>query len=354
MESLVSDQVDAAVSKFASSYFKIDSGFSIDDESQLSDTLAKSNSRRWALILAGGDGTRLQGLTRIISGDDRPKQFCRVVGSRTLLEQTISRAARSVSPEQTIVALTHKHARYYDLDLADSRCLKLVQPSNRGTAAAIITGLFQIARKNPDAIVTILPSDHYYSDETAFTGALESALDISESKCRSVILLGAQPIGPETEFGWIELGSCDDRGVYAVRSFQEKPTPQAAERLFRSGALWNTFVAVGSVNAFLSLAFSTVADLAIALSGEVWEEPSRRSFHIPESMYSRIPATDFSKKVLSPAAPKLLAVHLKAMGWHDLGQPDRVVSVVRAREKKPPSWMYRWEEFMRTCIEPTS
>ena len=68
---------------------------------------------RWALILAGGDGQRLRSLTRIIAGDERPKQFCRIVGRQTLLEVTQTRIAHTVPPNRTLVVLTRAHERYY-------------------------------------------------------------------------------------------------------------------------------------------------------------------------------------------------------------------------------------------------
>jgi hypothetical protein len=70
-------------------------------------------SDRWALILAGGDGTRLLPLTREIAGDDRPRQFCAVVGDETLLDQTRGRVALSVGPEKTFFVLTRAHERFY-------------------------------------------------------------------------------------------------------------------------------------------------------------------------------------------------------------------------------------------------
>ena len=73
----------------------------------------KASDDRWAVILAGGDGTRLQSLTRSISGDDRPKQFCPIIGGRTLLDQTSRRVALSVAPEQTLTVLTRTHERFY-------------------------------------------------------------------------------------------------------------------------------------------------------------------------------------------------------------------------------------------------
>ena len=70
-------------------------------------------SERWAVILAGGDGTRLQSMTRNITGDDRPKQFVPVIGGSTLLDQTRSRVALSVSPGRTLFVVTEKHRRFY-------------------------------------------------------------------------------------------------------------------------------------------------------------------------------------------------------------------------------------------------
>src|SRR5215813_6689770 len=75
------------------------------------------NSRRterWAIILAGGDGTRLQSMTRTISGDNRPKQFVPVIGGQTLLDQTRSRVALSVLPSRTMFVVTEKHRPFYE------------------------------------------------------------------------------------------------------------------------------------------------------------------------------------------------------------------------------------------------
>src|SRR5215467_12942820 len=79
--------------------------------------MPNANSRRterWAIILAGGDGTRLQSMTRTISGDNRPKQFVPVIGGSTLLDQTRSRVALSVLPGRTMFIVTEKHHRFYE------------------------------------------------------------------------------------------------------------------------------------------------------------------------------------------------------------------------------------------------
>src|SRR6266446_10983601 len=75
--------------------------------------IEKGSNDRWAVILAGGDGTRLQSMTRTITGDDRPKQFVPVIGGSTLLDQTRSRVALSVLPGRTLFVVTDKHRRFY-------------------------------------------------------------------------------------------------------------------------------------------------------------------------------------------------------------------------------------------------
>src|ERR1700686_4792702 len=95
--------------------------------------------RPWAVILAGGDGTRLQPLTRLISHDDRPKQFCPIFWGRTLLAQTRARLAHAIAPERTVYAVVKAHEHFYKSELDDVKPSGIgVQPTNRGTTAAII------------------------------------------------------------------------------------------------------------------------------------------------------------------------------------------------------------------------
>src|SRR6185369_7721501 len=101
-------------------------------------------SERWAVILAGGDGTRLQSITRAITGDDRPKQFVPVIGGSTLLDQTRSRVALSVASARTLFVVTEKHRRFYQsLTRSVSQNLLLEQPANKGTAPAILYALLR-------------------------------------------------------------------------------------------------------------------------------------------------------------------------------------------------------------------
>jgi mannose-1-phosphate guanylyltransferase len=166
-----------------------------------------ARSRRWGVILAGGDGTRLRSLTRFICGDNRPKQFCPLFDECTLLGNTVRRAERSIPAAQTLFALTHAHRDFYADELDGFQSQRIVQPANKGTTPPILFSALSIAKMDEDALMAVLPSDHYYSDEAGFTAALESAFEIAAKHTESVVLLGAQPSDPEVEYGWIELGA---------------------------------------------------------------------------------------------------------------------------------------------------
>src|SRR5262249_17567064 len=111
-----------------------------------------------AVILAGGDGTRLKSLTRKIAGDERPKQFLSVVGRRTLIEETQERAALELDPKRTLYVVNRVHEPYYAPFLAGEPAAKLViQPRNRGTAPAILYSLLRIAAFDPNAVIGFFP-----------------------------------------------------------------------------------------------------------------------------------------------------------------------------------------------------
>jgi len=300
--------------------------------------------KRWGVILAGGDGTRLQRLTHLICGDDRPKQFCPLVGSETLLEQTRKRAERSILQEQILVPLAKNHRAFYLQEAGIRPSQRIIQPSNKGTAVPILYSLLSIEQNDKDAIVAMLPCDHYYSDEAGFTTALESAFDSAARRPDSVVLLGASPQGPEVEYGWIELGESAGARLNEVRRFCEKPTVHVARELIERGSLWNTFVMVGHVRGFLEMVNGAPGSSVREAVEELRTSPlwAGAEVHIPDSLYERLRPVDFSREVLSLQASRLAALRLAGTGWSDLGQPERVVAVLRETGVEP-WWMREWQ-----------
>ncbi len=291
---------------------------------------AKSLNRA-AIILAGGDGTRLRSLTRRISGAEVPKQFCPILGSETLWERTRGRASLSVAPRATVSVLTRSHEPFYEplrCNLpADSL---IVQPDNRGTAPAILYALLKLAARWREASVAVLPSDHFVSDEREFMRHVDRAFDAIESRPASVVLLGIAPAAPECGYGWIEPGELMVRRapLFRVRRFWEKPRVEVATRLLRGGCLWNSFVMVARVPTLLGMIEAGVPDLFAAFAAVrsalgTESEPGRI-----DELYARIRPYNFSHEVLERQPERLAVLPVHGIEWSDLGEPQRVIGVL--------------------------
>lgn len=289
----------------------------------------------WAVVLAGGDGARLQSLTRFISGDARPKQFCPIFGDRTLLGETRARLEKIIPRERTMFVLQDAHQSFYERELSDADPrLLLSQPGNKGTAAAIACAVASILEINEQATIAFFPSDHHYDKDAPFLAAVRHAVQVSERNRRYVTLIGVQAYSPEVEYGWIEPDS--DWGEFSrVRRFWEKPSTSRAAELLSHGCLWNTFVMTGKARAFADLLSATEPRLmesaaAIVRAGGLAEPFARRIF-------SAIPPTDFSNRILSQATDRLLVLPLRGVRWNDLGKPERVMETL-AEAGIHPRW----------------
>jgi mannose-1-phosphate guanylyltransferase len=295
-------------------------------------------SHRWGVILAGGDGKRLLPLTRRITGDDRPKQFCALTGGETLLKQTRRRVARMVSGLQTLLLLTRTHQDYYTDELTDvpSSCL-LIQPYNHGTAPAIAYGLTRLQQMDPKGVVAFFPSDHHFGNDEALVEHIDSAFAQAELHPARVILLGIEPESPEEAYGWIEpglpLAGDSPNGISEVSGFWEKPSRLIASRLMRRGCLWNSFVMVGTVGAFINVMRQTLPNLLARFESiSVGADPGMEEEAL-DSLYLKVPATNFSDEVLAARLSNLAVMRASGLGWSDLGEPERVFSTLRLKRR---------------------
>jgi mannose-1-phosphate guanylyltransferase len=291
--------------------------------------------QRWAVILAGGDGNRLKPLTRAIAGDDRPKQFCRIIGDETLLEQTLRRVELLLNPAQTLTVVTRTHERFYKNYSNDHpNNGLLVQPENKGTAPAILLSLIRIAQLSPEAVVAFFPSDHHFTNEARFMSDVALGFDFVEAHASMITLLGIKPDRCEVEYGWIQpvIASSQrrDQRFLRVRRFWEKPAQKVAQSLMSRGSLWNTFVMVGHVEAFLKIILGTLPNLYRTFSAAAEVVGSKSDDQLLTDLYSGLTAANFSHEVLTRQSANLSVLKLSDVGWTDLGEPIRVASTFRS------------------------
>ncbi len=205
--------------------------------------LNEKDQSRYAIILAGGDGSRLSEVTRRITGDVTPKQFCPVIGNTSLLEQTRLRVSLAVDEDRILTVLTRSHERHYR-DLLRGTLPEenlVIQPENRGTAPAILYALLRLSKFARDACVASFPSDHFVSDDREFMRHVDLAFDAVGTQPEMTVLLGITPHAAESGYGWIEPGELVLRHspLFRVRRFWEKPRSDIAAELMRAGCMWN-------------------------------------------------------------------------------------------------------------------
>jgi len=288
-----------------------------------------------AIILAGGDGTRLLPFTRTIAGFDLPKQFCPILGKETLLEQTWRRVTLSISPEQTVTVLTRAHEPFYSPLTADLPSENLViQPANRGTAVAILFGLMRLIDLRPISTVAIFPSDHYVSSDHIFMHHVDAAISAVSTLPSKVVLLGIPADRPESDYGWIEPAEQLSQPIHGVepifriRRFWEKPPPQLAADLWSRGMLWNSFVVVAQVSALIDVFAKMIPRLYLSFSQIRAMLNTSAETDVIDKLFSDLPSLSFSEVILAGCPSELSVLPTTGVEWNDLGEPSRVMATL--------------------------
>ncbi len=297
----------------------------------------------WAVVLAGGEGTRLQGFVRQALGCERPKQFCSIIGSRSMLRHTWDRVLRVVDPDRIVTVITAGQEHYIEEEGRHGvPGTILVQPANRGTAPGLLLPLLWIARRAPGAFVAVSPADHFVWEEERFAQYVRDVLGAAQNWPARLALLGVEADGPDGSYGWIApgqpLAGDAHAELYALRRFWEKPDPQTAAHLFACGHLWNTLVLAGRLETYLGLAAAWMPQVLGPLRAA--EHSLDLPAHGPalDEAYGRIRPTNLSEALLARCPEGLMVLAARGVCWSDWGDPDRIVRTLR-RLDRHPSWL---------------
>jgi mannose-1-phosphate guanylyltransferase len=296
------------------------------------------NRDLWIVVLAGGEGTRLEPLTRALYGEPLPKQFAVIAGERSLLQQTVERALELAPAGRILIVVSAHHEATARAQLAPYPGVELVvQPKNLDTAPGMLLPLALIRARDPHARVVFLPSDHHVAD----AGPLLTAIACSATGpiANRLTLIGVQPDQPEVDYGWIVRGRrlTGPRHVAAfeVRRFREKPSEEIATRLRARGGLWNTFISTGPVGVYWQLARHHLPRHAGALEryAERLGQPDEAA--ALAAAYDAMSPANFSHEVLARATG-LAVMPVAGSGWCDWGSPRRVFQSLRGTEHYGP------------------
>lgn len=295
------------------------------------------NSRpRWAVVLAGGDGVRLRPYVERRFGEPRPKQYCAFSGRRSMLEHTLARADALAGATRTVTVVSAAHAPWASTQLVDHPGTVIAQALNRDTGPGVYLPLAHVRARAPDAIVYLLPSDHYVRPAHRFVAAVRAAGNLAERYPDQIILTGVVPDSPDGEYGYIEPSDAVDRigMVRRVSRFVEKPSPELAAQAIARGAVWNTMVIAATVDALWSagcVGIPAVMSLFDQFSHAIGTPGEARAL---DTAYLAMPTANFSRDVLERASDRCLVTRLDGVEWSDWGHSERIEATI-ARRRAP-------------------
>jgi mannose-1-phosphate guanylyltransferase len=274
----------------------------------------------YAVIMAGGAGTRFWPASRAL----RPKQLLPLAGGseETLLAATVRRLAPLVTEDRVIV-VTGKHLAEATAKAVPNvpRAQILCEPAPRNTAPCIAWATATIARLDPDALVAVLPSDHFITDEEEFRRVLDHALKTAAGG--RVTTVGIVPTRPETGYGYIEVGDVLDgesgpRSAKSVVRFVEKPDRARAEEFVAGGRhLWNAGMFFFRASEMAQLVERHLPDLAAGVAKIDEAARAGNESAVVDAVFPTLPSVSIDHGVMEKAAG--LAVVPGSFGWNDVG-----------------------------------
>ena len=293
-------------------------------------SLKPMNPAAFAVILAGGLGTRLWPLSR----KHKTKPFLKITGDESLLGVTCKRLRGVIPPRRTLVVTAAEATGMVAENLP--RIPKnniLAEPNGRNTAASIGFAAIHARSRNPKAVLAVFPADHYIADLGKFKQLLHAAIAWSW-ETDDIVTLGIPANRPETGYGYLRIGkktgNADGVPVRMVDAFVEKPDHRKAVRYVKSGRYaWNSGIFIltadrvlGEISRRLPALYSGLMKIDQALG-------SKKENQITRKIFPRLPAISIDYGLMEEAAAEGRVVSLACqVGWNDIGDFNALAALL--------------------------
>ncbi len=284
----------------------------------------------WGIVLAGGEGRRLQDFIRKRYGVERPKQYSVIIGKRSMLRHTLDRVEKIIPAKQLQIVVNRNHRNYVQEEIKErERKALLVAPENRESAASVYLALSHIYFRDPEAVVAIFPSDHFIGEEDRFLSYVERAISFVGKHPDFVVLLGIKPTDANLQYGWIEPSKNfllhEGNRFYKVVRFCEKPKLEEAQQFFNTGGLWNSLVLTAKCETLVKMYrqhLEVIYD-AFKKAKSVYGTDKEEQFIV--NAFESIPSMNFSKCVLEVIPESLFVLRVEGVLWSDWGNKEQVL-----------------------------
>jgi len=280
----------------------------------------KNNPHTYAVILAGGSGTRFWPMSR----SHKPKQFLKIIGEDTLFQKTIKRVLPLIAPANVFIVTNAKFKSEIQRQIAFCKIPSaniLLEPEGKNTAPAIGWAAACIYQKDPQALLAVLPSDHLILDEQKYRHILMKAFDLAQQKL--LVTFGIVPTRPETGYGYLKIkkGQHNGKPVNVVEKFTEKPSLKVAQKLLQAkNYWWNSGMFVWKAEIILHEFEHYLTPMFNILAKGVDQKSINRN-------WKQIKGISIDYGILEKSR-RVVAVEAKDIGWSDLGSWESLFEVL--------------------------
>ena len=281
----------------------------------------------YSVIIAGGRGTRFWPLSR----SRTPKQLLKLFGPKTLLDETAERVLSLGGSDRTLIVTVAEQLNAVRKELsALPRKNFLAEPEGKNTAPCIGLAALEVIGRDPNAVMIILPADHWVSDVQAFRRTLKAAAELAARHDR-LVTIGIQPAYPESGYGYIVRGKPltgdGTLDAYHVKRFKEKPDTKTARQLLRQGSLWNAGIFAWKASTLLALIeryqpaiHKSLEKIARAAGGKSLATPAPRLGSVIAREYKKMPSISIDHAILERAGGEGRVLTVPGQfGWSDVG-----------------------------------